>query len=464
MAQSYTVKVLSESEWKQLLGDDPRYASVDDDNWAFSDPVKRKGYARAEYLNRFPGSKALVLQHEFEHLVEDDPTHQDAHGIRHKKGFKEVARNIGAVSLAPFTGGASLSAGTKDFRGKADDVIPRELTQQGPLGGFSTINAEQPLGRALKGGAPAWGTAAAITGGIGAGIGPFQTSRPASAGAGGLGGGSAATPPSSASGNVVSKLAQGGLQGGGGGSPPPGSFPGLGKSLSGIDAIMAQSSQLGGGGAGAASAAPQAGAAAAGAGKFGMGKILGPALLGTGIGGVGQMLGNRQRPEIPELGQIPGVQSFRSEVTNQLGPLREKLGGLSNTPLPSNIESPIRRQFERSRKNLYGQFAAFKPGVSLAGDSDFRQAMADLDQQEAESVANAQFSFQGNERENILASLGVSTQELSQLQQLAQLDIDTIMARTGLQAQDANQLKEMFGNLGSTVAGAGVMNAFMGSP
>ena len=165
---------------------------------------------------------------------------------------------------------------------------------------------------------------------------------------------------------------------------------------------------------------------------------------------------------MPELGQTPGIQQFRTDVTQQLSPLRGRLEGLSNAPLPPNIETPIRRQFEKQRKQLYSQFAAFRPGADLATDTEFRQAIFDLNQREAESVASAQQQFQGGERQNIMAQLGVSQQELSLFQQLAQLDIDTIMMQTGLEAQEASQFKEMFGNLGAAVAGAGVMSQFMG--
>lgn len=417
MAQTYTVKLVDETEWKRLVDSDQRYEHVDATNLGFADPEKRRAYVRRELAQKWPGAMAYLAQHEFEHLVQEDKTDQDAHGICHKK-FKDVVRNVAAVSMAPFTGGLSLSAGTQGFREEADDIIPNEIKGgEGFMGGIPTLRPGQSLGTAFRGAAPAIGAAALGAGAIGmGGLGGLMTKF--NPGAGGTG--AAATAPSGATGNVVSKLAKGvaGAAGAGGGS-----------------------------------------AASTGTG-FGFKAALGPAAAGLGIAGLGQMMGNARRPEIPELGQLPSIQQFRTDVQGKFGPLQERLKGLSSTALPDALASPIKRNYANQKKSMYSQYAAFRPGVDYATDSEYNRDLDDLNQRESESMAKAQLNWQGNERQNILGEAGIGDQELSYLQDLAQLDIDTIMARTGLAAEDANQIKQIFGTLGATVAGAGLMNAF----
>ena len=489
MPRRYTVELVNESEWADRVKSDPRYRGVDDDNLGFSDPQKGRAYVREAAVKNFPGAQAYLLQHEFEHLVSDEPWHEDAQGIRHKKG-KDLFRNVAAFSMAPFTGGLSLSAGTKQFRGEAGDIIPNELKGgEGFLGGIPTLRPDQPLGRATKGAAPALGMAALGALGIGGALGGLGKAF-FNPGAGGSG--AAATAPAGATGNMVSKLlpGQGLLNPGVGGAPLTGQgamsafssqVPGalkLGAQFTGTQAGASAGASLGPqvaqqalqpatglpqqlGQAALQSTNPTNAPATAtkGLASFGLGKnVLGPMAIGTGISALG---GLKKGPEMPELGQLPGIQQFRSDVTSKLGPLQSRLQGLSNAALPENMESPIRRQFDKARKNLYSQFASFRPGADLATDSEFRQAMDDLQQKESEAITQAQFGFQGNERQNIMAELGVTEDELQALGSLAQLDVDTIMARTQMSAQEAEQFRQIFGNLGSTISGVGATNSVL---
>ena len=194
--------------------------------------------------------------------------------------------------------------------------------------------------------------------------------------------------------------------------------------------------------------------------QFGIGKqMLGPLALGAGTALFGQVAGPK-RPEIPELGQLPGVQRFGQESLSQLSGLTSRFQNLPNQALPEALASPIRRNFELQRRQFTSQFKAFRPGADLATDTEYARGMNEISQREAEATAQSQLSFQGEQRQNLLGELGVDQQQAQVLQQLAQLDIDTIMARTGLAAADAAQFKEVFGNLGGAIAGAGIMNSF----
>src|SRR3990167_11010108 len=108
MAKSYTVKILSPTEWERVTKSDPRYEHVTDDNMGFADPEKRVGYVRNTYFNRL---NAYLMEHEFEHLLEDKGTDEDSNGIRHKRRGSGIGRILGGLAAAfaaPFTGGSSL--------------------------------------------------------------------------------------------------------------------------------------------------------------------------------------------------------------------------------------------------------------------------------------------------------------------------------------------------------------------
>jgi hypothetical protein len=159
------------------------------------------------------------------------------------------------------------------------------------------------------------------------------------------------------------------------------------------------------------------------------------------------------------------VQNYAQQSQAAYGPLLNRLQGLSNTPLPENQASQINRLYDQYQRQLYGQYAAAQPGTDLAtstGPTGYRTAYENLLQRQAEETQNAQLNFQGNERQNILAQAGVTQEQLGTLQQLAQLDIDTIMARTQLSRDQAQQIKDLFGNIGSAIGQVGVMNAFRG--
>lgn len=86
----YQIKVLNNEEFDEIIKSDPKYSYVDDTNLGFSDKEKGIAYVRdteIDDLNKY------LISHEFEHLLEEEGTHEDAHGIRHKKGpkfFKSV--------------------------------------------------------------------------------------------------------------------------------------------------------------------------------------------------------------------------------------------------------------------------------------------------------------------------------------------------------------------------------------
>lgn len=438
MAQVYKVKVLSPGEWEALVQSTPRYTHVDDTNLGFADPQERVAYVHKNRVEGWPGLKELTLQHEFDHLLSDEKLHEDEHGVRHKKFFKEVGLPaLGAVGGAALGGplGAGLGLGAT-----AGGIAGAGLGGFGgsKLGGASTKQA------LLAGGLSAGGQALAP--GISKGVGSFLMGKGMpSVGLGGFGGG-------------------GGLGGGGGGGI---SAP-LNSSTAGLTGGVGSFGGGGGGGVGGG------GGSFFGSGLGGtLSRMAVPALLGTAISSFGNL---KKTPGIPDLTQAPAMQQFQAAVPNRLGPLAQQFGNLAtqagnlgNVPLPEHLSSPIQRQFDIERRNLYSQFAAFRPGADLATDSEYRQAANDLTQRQQESMAAAQLQYQGSQRQNLesqraalTSQLGVTEDELNALSSLATLDINTIALRTGLSIEQANQFKQLFGNLGAGVAQAGILGAFMG--
>lgn len=77
---SYEIKVLSSEEFDNLP-----YDGIGD-SLGFADVKRGKVFVRhtgSHELNRY------LINHEIDHLVEEHPTDEDEHGIRHKKFFKE---------------------------------------------------------------------------------------------------------------------------------------------------------------------------------------------------------------------------------------------------------------------------------------------------------------------------------------------------------------------------------------
>lgn len=85
--KEYRIRLLSKDEFKRASKEDARYSNVDETNLGFADPLKGEVCVldtKCHELNKY------LIDHEVEHLFEEEGTHEDEHGIRHKKFFKEI--------------------------------------------------------------------------------------------------------------------------------------------------------------------------------------------------------------------------------------------------------------------------------------------------------------------------------------------------------------------------------------
>ena len=237
--EKYTVKIVTPKEWRKLVEGNPRYQHAED-SVGFADPTTRTGYVMNTGVHRL---NRYLLNHEFEHLVEEQATDEDEFGVRHKKFFKQILAPlalpiIGGLIGGPFgatlgkVGGAAGSAlggilgtglgaaggGALGAKASGGDVGKSALTA-GLLGGglkalpaignalgFGGGQAAQAGGQAAKTGASITGQAptqaaqGARIGGLGAAQ-PSQVAfgssltSPASRLAGGIGGASQAVNP-----------------------------------------------------------------------------------------------------------------------------------------------------------------------------------------------------------------------------------------------------------------------------
>lgn len=233
-------------------------------------------------------------------------------------------------------------------------------------------------------------------------------------------------------------LTTSGLTGGGGGQPSPQTPP-----------------PSGGGGAGFAEGARQSDIFGINAGDAKKAGIQGAFGLASDL--------IAPDPEVPNLGQIPSIEALRSSAglpQTELGRLAQtRLSEQLNAPfgLEPGVEQNIQRVFDERRKALISQFKTIRPNADLTSDTAFRQAMYNLDQQEAETMSMARQraydTFQTQRRQDIATALGIDEQKLDVLIQAANLDIQQIMMQFGLDAQRASEFKQAFTQLGAILTG-----------
>lgn len=159
----YQVKVLTNKEFDKVAKSSPRYKHVDDDNLGFADPIEKTAYVRH---TAFPELNKYLIEHEFEHLLEEKGTDEDDMGIRHKKksGFANLLQKfynpINIPGLGPLSNsdkGVFNTDNQSSTRGQ-NQVNPAEVAQQyqnsfgttgaqfGNLGGTPQASPNAPSG------------------------------------------------------------------------------------------------------------------------------------------------------------------------------------------------------------------------------------------------------------------------------------------------------------------------------
>ncbi len=128
----YEIKVLEDKEFDDIAKSDKRYSYVDHTNLGFADRQTGRAYVRqtgVHDLNKY------LISHELEELEQDDSTHEDPNGIRHKKGgfFKNFYDPLGLFHAGNILGiGGKAGLGSL-FGGRVGDAAKGALV--GSVGG-----------------------------------------------------------------------------------------------------------------------------------------------------------------------------------------------------------------------------------------------------------------------------------------------------------------------------------------
>ena len=134
-------------------------------------------------------------------------------------------------------------------------------------------------------------------------------------------------------------------------------------------------------------------------------------------------------PDIPDFGSLGSVQAMQNfRPGNSVSPEYQTM-----------IQNNVKQLREQKVRELQALYHNARPGTDYLTDTNYQRDLALLDQGIQENLTN----------DLTQAEATFSAQEQDRLSQLAQMDIYQIMAQTGMQAQEAQQFKEMFGNVGN---------------
>mgnify|MGYP001606694090 CR=1 FL=1 len=129
----YTIKVLKDDDFAKAASSDYRYQNVNEDNDGFADPDTNTAYVR---YSVYPELNKYLIEHEFEHLIEEHGTDQDEFGIRHRKkarkhGFGDWIRGLSTAGATNFGRGGRQE--------EANATRDREMfgSSFNPFGGFN---------------------------------------------------------------------------------------------------------------------------------------------------------------------------------------------------------------------------------------------------------------------------------------------------------------------------------------
>lgn len=131
-------------------------------------------------------------------------------------------------------------------------------------------------------------------------------------------------------------------------------------------------------------------------------------------------------PDFNSLGSVQAMQNFRPG--NSVSPEYQTM-----------IQNNVKQLREQKVRELQALYHNARPGTDYLTDTNYQRDLALLDQ-----------GIQDNLTDELAKAEGTfSAQEQQRLSELAQMDIYRIMAETGMEAQEAQQFKEMFGNIGN---------------
>lgn len=124
----YQINILTNKEFDKVAKSNPRYKHVDQDNLGFADPIEKKAYIRH---TAYPELNKYLIDHEFEHLLEEKGTDEDDMGIRHKKkrGFMDWLTGLSTGGLWTPSGSGLFQGGGSDKASGQQEMTPQQVSQ-----------------------------------------------------------------------------------------------------------------------------------------------------------------------------------------------------------------------------------------------------------------------------------------------------------------------------------------------
>ncbi len=153
----------------------------------------------------------------------------------------------------------------------------------------------------------------------------------------------------------------------------------------------------------------------------------------AGIAGIAApVIGNMfapKSPKIPDINSLGSVQAMQSF----------KPGNSISPEYKTMLDNNNNRLRDQRVRDLQATYRSARPGTDYLTDTNYQRDLAEIERQvqsqSADDLAKAEGTF--------------SSQEQEKLSQIAQMDIYSIMMQTGLDAQEANDFKQMFSNVGN---------------
>ena len=422
---SYKIQILSDEEFEKLPYEE---VSI---SLGLADTNTNTAYVR--YVAN-EGLQRYLINHELEHLIGEDrdEIHHDGKGIYYK-GFGNVfsALGQGASNIASGIGSAAGQFGMN--AGQALGGAARSIG-----GGISnlagSLSKATGFGGGFQGGAnPSGGLAAAAAsnpalrapmnyfGGSSAALGASNPSFRMPTSPGSIGG-------LSSLGQRLGQTASGSF------SPQGMTSPSITSSQGNSPQINYQTENK--------SQTPnqQPQTQQSGGGMFGQfgGKLMsgfGDLATNKIMSMFGSATGMTSMPRMPDISELPSVQALKNfDFRGNMGELDPSLQEALNRDF-DRIDAQEQHDFRNRWKNV-------RPGADIENDSVFARDYQAMQQSQATRRADAMAKYRF---EMISTNLGINKMEYDRLQDMAQLDVDTISYNTGMSAIEAMNLKKMFG-------------------
>jgi hypothetical protein len=186
---------------------------------------------------------------------------------------------------------------------------------------------------------------------------------------------------------------------------------------------------------------------------------------GLGVSALGSMGSKTPQYELSPMFGEATSRLLGGQGISELGSLgREKLMGNLNQGFESTPDayyqaatSRLNEAYDKAEKDFATQYKSLRPGANVENDSAYREGINKIRQDRARETSNIaadldyrrENEYLTRQAQNIQTALGVDEQTMQDYMALAQLDTERLAMNTGVSYGEAQQFKDIFGQLGS---------------